>query len=70
MFTAYISTHQDVKRTILKQCQDPEGVLQVIIATVAFRMGIDASSVQRVIQWGESLTNWMSRRDGLPAQAV
>jgi len=43
MFTA--CNHPDVKNIVLKQYQDPESSLQVIIATVAFGMGIDTSSV-------------------------
>ena len=61
MYTA--CTHPDVKKIILNRYQDPESSLRIVIATVAFSMGIDSSNVQKVIHWGvpsdvESYLRW------------
>ena len=33
---------------------DPDGILQVVVATVAFGMGLDYPNVRRIIHWGAS----------------
>ena len=52
MFTA--CTIKTVKDTILETFRDAHGNLQVVIATVAFGMGLDCPNVCRVIHWGAS----------------
>ncbi len=49
LFTA--CTHPDVKDAILSLYQDPENCLRVVIATVAFGMGLDCPNVWRIIHW-------------------
>lgn len=50
MFTA--CTHPDVKTVLLKQFRNSGSCLRVVIATVAFGMGLDCPNVRRVIHWG------------------
>ena len=50
MFTA--CTHPTVKNTILRQFQQPDSSLRVIVATVAFGMGLDCPNVRHIIHWG------------------
>ena len=45
------SIHPSVKTKILKQFTSPSS-LRVIIATIAFAMGIDCPDVRQVIHWG------------------
>ena len=52
LFTA--CTHPLVKEKILKNFRDKAGVRRVVIATVAFGMGLDCPDVQRIIHWGPS----------------
>lgn len=44
-------THQAVKNTILEQFTSPSP-LRIVIATVAFGMGIDCPDVRQIIHWG------------------
>ena len=75
MFSACTSV--DVKEDIVKSFAKPEGRLRIIVATVAFGMGMDCSNVRRIIHWGppsdiESYVQETGRagRDGQVAHAV
>ena len=75
MFTA--CTHVEVKNSILDSFRDPSSHLRVIIATVAFGMGLDCPNVRRIIHWAppddvESYLQETGRagRDGKAASAV
>lgn len=75
LFTA--CTHPPVKEKILKNFSDKAGLLQVVIATVAFGMGLDCPDVRRIIHWGPSsdIETYLQEtgragRDGLPSKAV
>ena len=50
MFTA--CTHPIVKDSILHSMQKREGTLRIIIATIAFGMGLDCPNIRRIIHWG------------------
>ena len=70
------STHPSVKANSLKQLTSPSS-LRVIIATIAFAMGIDCPDVRQVIHWGvpedaEMYVQESGRagRDGKPACAL
>jgi len=45
-------TSVDVKEDSVKSFAKPEGRLRMIVATVAFGLGMDCSNVQRIIHWG------------------
>ena len=75
MFTA--CTHPPVKDAILASFSQPSSILRVVVATVAFGMGLDCPNVRRIIQ-GEASNDieqyvqetGRAGRDGLPAQAI
>ena len=50
MFTA--CTHPEVKSDILQQFCIPDSKLRVVIATIAFGMGMDCPNVRRIIHYG------------------
>ena len=52
MFTA--CTHHTVKESILQSLPQSDGTLCVIVATIAFGMGLDCPNIRRVIHWGPS----------------
>lgn len=75
MFTA--CTYPDIKDTILEQFRNPSSCLRLIIATIAFGMGLDCPNVHRIFHWGlppdvESYVQETGRagRDGVSATVV
>ena len=75
MFTS--GTHDKVKDRILANFEKPEAPLQIVIATIAFGMGIDCSNVRQTIHVGppedvESYIQNIGRcgRDGKQSLAV
>ena len=52
MFTS--CTHPDVKKQILEQFCKTHSRLRVVVATIAFGMGLDCPDVRRVMHWGPS----------------
>ena len=70
-------THPDVKKSIVSSFLKPDGTLRVVIATIAFGMGIDCPDARCVVHWGSSsnLESYLQEtgragRDGQPAAAV
>ena len=47
-----IPTHPTVKVKILEQFTSPSSSLCVVIATVAFGMGVNCPDVRQIIHWG------------------
>lgn len=75
MFTA--CTNQEVKDEILCNFSDPKGILRIVVATVAFGMGLDCPNVRRIIHIGapsdvEAYLQETGRagRDGNPSTAT
>ena len=75
MFTA--CTHPSVKQAILTTFANQESPLRLLIATIAFGMGIDCRDIRRVIHWGpphdvESYLQETGRagKDNMPASAI
>lgn len=46
------ATSKVMKTKVLQQFVDPSSPLRVIVATIAFGMGLDAPDVHRVLHWG------------------
>ena len=70
MFTA--CTISSVKESILRMfCEDC--VLRIVVATVAFGMGLDCPNVRHIVHWGAPCDvvqeTGRAGRDGLPAKA-
>lgn len=40
------------KEAVLKSFQDPKGVIRILVATIAFGMGVDCRTVHRTIHFG------------------
>ena len=75
MFTAVSDVK--VKDAILVEFVKPSTWLQVVVATIAFGMGLDAPDITRMIHWGpfHSIDAYVqesgrARRDGSDALAV
>ena len=75
LFTA--CTLKCVKDTVLTTFTNPQGILRVVIATVAFGMGLDCPNVRRIYHWGASndveayiQETGRAGRDGEPAEAI
>ena len=70
-------TTDDVKKSIVYNFCKPNGKLRVLIATIAFGMGLDCADVRRIIHWGppSSIESYIqevgrSGRDGEVAHAA
>lgn len=75
MFTS--CTHPEVKDSILESFRDPSSTLRLVIATIAFGMGLDCPNVRRIIHWGppDSIESYLQEtgragRDGRAASAL
>ncbi len=75
MFTA--CTVRNVKQCIIKSFTNVTSPLRIVVATVAFGMGLDCSNIRRIIHWGppndiESYIQEIGRagRDGKEATAT
>jgi len=42
------------KEAVLQSFQDPKGVIRILVATIAFGMGVDCRAVHRTIHFGPS----------------
>ena len=75
MYTA--CTHPIVKESILQSLPNKDGTLRLIVATIAFGMGLDCPNIRKVIHWGPSndIESYLQEtgragRDGLPSEAI
>ena len=50
MFTR--CTHIDVKSTIITNFTSTKAPLRIVIATIAFAMGLDCPDVRQIVHWG------------------
>ena len=75
MFSA--CTTAAVKDSILNSFCSAQGTLRVVIATVAFGLGLNCPNVRRIVHWGPAgdIEQYLQEtgragRDGLPSQAI
>ena len=75
MFTA--CTAEDTKDYIMKSFMDPAGAIRVVIATIAFGLGVDCPNIRTILHWGASKSidaytqeTGRSGRDGLQSRAI
>ena len=50
MFT--VCTEKSVKNTIIHNITQADSPLRVVVATVAFGMGLDSPNIRRIVHWG------------------
>ncbi len=70
-------TDETVKNRILSSFTDPNGLVRIVVATIAFGLGVDAPDVRYIVNWGPSNSieayiqeTGRSGRDGLDAEAT
>lgn len=75
LFTA--CTQATVKDRILQAFSNPNRILRIVVATVAFGVGLDCPNVRRVIHWGASSDieaylqeTGRAGKDGQPSEAL
>ena len=75
MYTA--CTTSNVKETILELFCKSDSNIRIVVATIAFGMGLDCPNIRHVIHWGPSgdIEQYIQEtgragRDGCPAEAV
>ena len=49
-----VCTEERVKNDIISSFTDPHNALRVVVATIAFGMGLDAPNVSRIVHYGPS----------------
>lgn len=52
--TLYLSTPEDNKQAVLQLFHQEDGPTQILVATIAFGMGVDCKGVHRNIHLGPS----------------
>ena len=70
-------TSTDVQKSILSSFMKPSGKLRIVIATIAFGLGLDCPDVRYVLHWGPPSNieaylqeTWRAGRDGLHSDAI
>ena len=70
-------TEVTIKESIINEFSKPDGTVRVIIATIAFGMGLDCPNVRQIFHWGASndIESYIqetgrSGRDGFTSNAV
>jgi len=56
-------TAENSKAKIVADLTNPDGFIHILIATVAFRMGLDSPNIRRIIHWGRpQILNFMCKK--------